>query len=321
MKVLIVGGTGFLGYHAALECLRHGYTVTAVARNKPQQTLFPDTVSLQYADMGRITDHDLKQLLAGHDALVYATSMDTSDPIPKPAYDYFYREHVQVCTRVVTIAREVGVTRGVILGSYFNTLDRQRPELRLTERHAYIRSRHVQAQEALQAAAPDMQLMILELPYIFGSMPGRVSQWAGLVNYVRSPYPLFFPSGGTAAISATHVAEAIVGALQYGVGGTRYPIGDENLTWVELLGTLSRLAGRPKRVMTLPTPLVRSALGLYQLILQLRGLEIGLAPFAYADIQTSNTFIDPEPARTALKFGQGGLEQALVETIQASPKA
>ncbi len=321
MKVLIIGGTGFLGYHAALECVRRGHHVTAIARSTPQHTLFPDTVSLQLADVNQITDSELKRLLAGHDAVVYAAGMDTSTPHPKPAYAFFYRENVLACTRLFTIAREVGVTRGVILGSYFNTIDRLRPELRLTEQHSYIRSRHIQAEEALKAAMPDLQLMILELPYIFGSMPGRTSQWAALVNYVRSPYPLFFPSGGTNAISAVHVAEAIAGAIEYGVGGTRYPIGDENLTWVELLGRLSRLTGHPKRVITVPTPLVRYTLGLYQVILQVRSLESGLAPFAYADVQTSNAFFDPAPARAALKFGQGGLESALLATIQASPKA
>ena len=320
MHVLIIGGTGFIGYHAVLEFLRRGHRVTATARNNPAQGMLPDEATFHLGDVNKMTESDLKRLLSGHDAVVYAAGADTATPHPSPAYDYFYRENVQPCIRLFSAAREVGVTRGVILGSYFNTLDRLRPELRLSTIHPYVRSRHAQAEESIKAAMPALQLMILELPYIFGSMPGRPSQWAGLVNYVRSPYPLFFPSGGTAAISVKHVAEAIVGAIEQGLGGERYPIGEENLTWVELLGRLSQLVRRPKRVITVPTPIIRSTLGAYQLILQLRGLESGLTPFPYATIQTSNAFFDPAPARAALGFGQGDLDRALQATVQASPQ-
>lgn len=320
MKVLVIGGTGFLGYHAVLEFARRGHRVTAVARNKPTQALFPNEISLQIADVHKLTDSDLNHLLAGHEALVFAAGVDTVTPQPSPAYDYFYNEIVLPCTRVLAAAREVGVTRGVILGSYFNTLDRLRPDLRLSTVHPYIRARHVQAEEALNVAMPALQLMILELPYIFGSMPGRISQWTGLVNYVRSPFPLFFPSGGTNAISVEHVAEAIVGAIERGQGGERYPIGDENLTWSELLGRLSRLAGHPKRVITVPTPIIRGALGLYQLVLQLRGLESGLLPFPFSALLTANAFFDPAPARAALGMGHGDLDRALHATILASPQ-
>jgi dihydroflavonol-4-reductase len=321
MRVLIIGGTGFIGYHAVLECVRRGHQVTATARNKPAQGLLPDAVSFQLGDVNQMTEDDLKRLLAGHDAVVYAAGVDTATPHPKPAYDYFYRENVQPCVRLFTAAREVGVTRGVILGSYFSTLDRLRPELRLSTLHPYIRSRNVQAEEAIRVAMSALQLMILELPWIFGAMPaGRASQWAGLVNYVRSPYPLFFTSGGTAAVSVKHVAEAVVGAIERGQGGERYPIGEENLTWIDLLGRLSHFVGRPKRVIAVPTPIIRGALGAHQILLQLRGLESGLTPLPYATIQTSNMFLDPAPARAALGFGQGDLDRALQATIQASPQ-
>lgn len=321
MHVLIIGGTGFIGYHAALACLRRGHAVTATARNRPAQGVLPDEVVFQPVDVNQIAETDLKRLLAGQDAVVYAAGVDTAKPHPNPAYDYFYRENVQPCVRLFAAAREVGVTRGVILGSYFNTLDRLRPEMRLPALHPYIRSRHAQAEESIRVAMPTLQVMILELPWIFGSMPaGRASQWAGLVNYVRSPYPLFFTTGGTAAVSVKHVAEAVVGAIERGEGGQHYPIGEENLTWVELLGRLSRLAGRPKRVITVPTPIIRGALGMYQIILQVRGLESGLMPLPYATIQTSNMFFDPAPARAALGFGQGDLDHALQATIDASPQ-
>lgn len=57
--------------------------------------------------------------------------------------------------------------------SYFAYFDRIWPEMRLAEHHPYIRSRKGQEAQSLEAAMPDLQLCILQLPYIFGSMPGR----------------------------------------------------------------------------------------------------------------------------------------------------
>ena len=77
--------------------------------------------------------------------------------------------------------------------------------------------------------------MNLELPYVFGSIPGRIPLWAPLIDYLRSPFPLFFTKGGTNMISVIHVAEAIVGALEEGKAGEIYLVGDENISWVDWL--------------------------------------------------------------------------------------
>jgi nucleoside-diphosphate-sugar epimerase len=34
-KILILGGTGFIGYHLAKESLRKGFEVTSISKNKP----------------------------------------------------------------------------------------------------------------------------------------------------------------------------------------------------------------------------------------------------------------------------------------------
>ena len=34
-KILIVGGTGFLGYHLSKNCLKKGWNVTSISKKKP----------------------------------------------------------------------------------------------------------------------------------------------------------------------------------------------------------------------------------------------------------------------------------------------
>ncbi len=319
MNVLIIGGTGYLGYHATYEFLRHGHSVTAVARRPASvPELFPATVKVRLADINRLPDEAVQDLVRGHQAVVYAAGADASKPVQGSAVEFFYNENARATSRFFRLARLAGARRGVLIGSYFTYFDRTRPELHLSDNHPYIRSRREQAKESLAASLPDLELMVLELPWVFGATPGRPAKWKALVKYARSPWPLFFTAGGTNMIAVANVAEAIVNAIEHGQAGETYLIGDENLTWRDFFARLARIAGSDKHVTTIPTPVIRFLLGGYQLFQTLRGNEGGLVPAKFVDFQTSNSFFDPAPSRQALGYGQGGLEQAFQETVRAA---
>jgi dihydroflavonol-4-reductase len=321
VNVLVIGGTGFIGYHAVRELLRRGHRVSVLALPPlPDEGFLPPEVQVTLADLNALPDEQVRTLLAGQDGLVYAAGADDRVVPRAPAWEFFYNANVKPCSRLFALAREAGVKRAVLLSSYFAHFDRIWPELRLSEHHPYIRSRQEQERRSLEAALPDLELSILELPYIFGATPGRVPLWAPLVRYVRSPLPvLFYPKGGTNMVAVQHVAEAIAGALEQGRGGERYLVGEENLTWSAWLARLSALAGRRKRVISLPTWLIRLALQGVRLHHQRQGREGGLDPVELAALQTRDTFFDPEPPRRALGYGQGGLEAALAATVRACP--
>jgi dihydroflavonol-4-reductase len=321
MDILIIGGTGFLGYHAAQEFLRHGHTVSVLALPPvPAPGLFPEGVRLHLADMDRLNRRELESLLAGKDGVLFAAGADDRVIPAAPAYPFFYHANVEACVRTLRLAREAGVRRGVLLGSYFAHFDRTRPELQLAERHPYIRSRKEQEEQAIRATMPELQLVILELPYVFGSMPGRIPLWLPLVNYVRSARVLFYPRGGTNMIAVRHVGEAIIGAMERGEGGARYLIGDENLSWKNFLGRLAvRATGKRKRVITIPTLLFRLFMQAVARRHKAAGKESGLQPVAFTGLMTADTFFDPEPVRQTLGFGRGGLDEALSDTVAACP--
>jgi len=317
-KVVVIGGTGFLGYYAVREFIRRGHSVTIVALPPlPEEGLFPKEVNITLANIDKLDDSSIMDILKGHDAIVFAAGADDR-VIPKaPAYEFFHQANVLSCKRVLSLARQSGIKRGVILSSYFLHFDRTWPEERLSEHHPYIRSRKEQAQQSMDVSMPDLQLMILELPYIFGSMPGRTPLWKPLIGYINSRYPLFYMRGGTNMIAVEHVGEAIVGAIEKGEGGHSYTVGDENLTWVEFLERILRILGKKKRIVIVPTCLVRLVLRLVGLQHRLRGRESGLDPVRFAAIQTRNTFFDPAPAAQELGYGRGNLEEAFKNTVKA----
>jgi nucleoside-diphosphate-sugar epimerase len=319
MKVFIAGGTGFLGYHATHELRRRGHQVTVMARRTPSfPGYFPPDVQIRLGDLNTISDADLLEFVRGYEWVIYAAGAHASARFQGDAYTYFYNENARSAARFFKLARTGGVKRGVLLGSYFTYFDRMRPDLKLSENHPYIRSRQDQIKESFAAALPDLEVMVLELPWIFGTAPGHIPSWQPLIRYIQSPMPLFFTAGGTNMIAAVEVAQAIAGALEHGKGGELYLVGDENLTWRDLLTRIGTIIGKPKPVITIPTPLVQTLSGLFGVLRSLQGKTSGLDTSKFIHFQTTNTFFDATPARAALGYAQGGLNQALQETVQAA---
>ena len=52
-KILIIGGTGFLGYHLAKKCLAKKWNVTSISTNKPKKIRFLSKVKYLNLDISK----------------------------------------------------------------------------------------------------------------------------------------------------------------------------------------------------------------------------------------------------------------------------
>ncbi|MFC8298945.1 NAD(P)H-binding protein [Micromonospora orduensis] len=303
MRILVVGGSGLIGAHVVDVLRERGHAATTVAR-----TARPGVDHLMDVDSASV--EELRQVLAGHDGVVYATRTDEQRPLPKPIYPRFRRDNVDPVVRLFTAAREEGLTRGVVMGSYYTYFDRLRPQWRLTERHTYIRCRIEQAREGRAAAGDGLPVAVLELPFVFGRAGDRLPNWAGpLDRWARSRTPLVAPTGGTAAVSARSVAEIAVDALEQGRGDD-IPVADENVTWDDMIGRIAEAVGRRRRVSRLPSGAARAALRLGGALQSLGGKESGINPSHLADLLLADLFVEPTTGRS--------LDAALRDTFPAA---
>ena len=320
MRIIVVGGTGFLGYHATLVGLKRGHELGALAvKDIDLSGWFPESVAVDYGDVFTLSGDELEQRFAGYDALVYAVGPDDRVVPHAPAYEFFHERLVLACEKTVIAARKAGVKRCVILNSYFAYFDRLWPQKQLSDRHPYIKCRVEQARCAIAAGGDTMAVMILELPYIFGSMPKRAPIWKDvfLDKYAKGRI-IFFPKGGTSMIAVQHVGEAIIGALERGEHGRRYPIGDENHTYNEMLKMMMAAIGRRSFVVNIPRFLAVMAGGFIERGWRKKGLQSGLDPKSLMrDIITDYLYFDASDSAKALGFELGGLEEAIFYTMQA----
>ncbi len=319
MNTFVVGSTGFLGYFAVQELLARRHSVRSISLHPASSELnFPSSVELVLGDLNATSDDTLREMLQGMDGLIFAAGLDDRVVPTAPAYPKFYEANVAATRRLIRLGKEAGIKKAVVFSSYFVACHRRWPELRLPERHPYIRSRVEQIREALEEAGSDMAVSFLMLPYIFGSLPGKTPLWKPLIGYLNSISPwAFYPAGGSAMVSADEVGRAAVRALEVGRSGEEWPIASDNLTWVEFLGRIGKILGKPKRVITLPNWLLKPAMAAVELGYHLRGKESGLSMVPFVELQTRNAFLDTDYSREQLGYGKGDLDKALEDTVRA----
>ncbi|MEV4619334.1 NAD-dependent epimerase/dehydratase family protein [Asanoa sp. NPDC049573] len=298
MRILVVGGSGLIGAHVVDVLRERGHRVTTVARTaRPGVDHAIDLAS----------GSDLRPLLAGHDGVVHATRTEEQRPVATPIHPRFRRDMVEPVERLFGAARAEGLTRGVVMGSYYTYFDRLHPQWRLAERHTYVRCRVEQAAAARAAGLP---VAVVELPFVFGRAGDRLPNWSPpLERWARSRTPLLAPVGGSAAVSARSVAEIAVGALER-ASDDDLPVADENLTWHEMLTRIAAAVGRPRRVRRLPAAVVRTALASGGLLQALARKESGINHRYLADLMLADLFVEPTTGRA--------LEPALRETFDGA---
>ena len=319
MNTFVVGSTGFLGYFAVQELLARGHSVRSISLHPaPQELNFPASVELVLGDLNTTPDDSLREMLQGMDGLIFAAGLDDRVVPKAPAYPKFYDANVVATRRLIRLGKEAGIKKAVVFSSYFVACHRRWPELRLPEHHPYIRSRVEQIRESLEEAGSDVAVSFLMLPYIFGSLPGKTPLWKPLIGYLNSSLPwAFYPGGGSAMVTADEVGRAAVRALEAGRPGEEWPIASDNLTWVEFLGRIGKILGKPKRVITLPNWLLKPAMAGLELGNKLRGKESGLSMVPFVELQTRNAFLDTEYSRAQLGYEKGNLNKALEDTVKA----
>ncbi len=241
-RVLIVGGTGLTGAHAALFLREAGYDVTLCSRNTPD---LPCLAGFGHIAGSYVDDSIPPHSLEGFDALVFAAGADLRQlPPGEEEGAYFTRVNSVAIPRFISRAREAGVGRVVYIGSYYPQVA---PEA--IEHSIYVRSRHEADEAARALTSPSFSVCSLNAPFIIGYVPGvKVPHLKALVEYAsgkRAGIPLVAPAGGVNHIASRSVAEAIHGALQRGQPGRAYLIGDENLSWKAYLERFFAAAGNP----------------------------------------------------------------------------
>lgn len=296
MKVLVIGGTGMIGGHAAEALSQDGHEVVLGSR-KPASAETPmaryPAIHGDYS-RGEFSEHELE----GFDAVVFAAGNDIRH-LPKGVdRNEFWRVmQIEGVPNFVARAKRAGVGRVVQLGSYYHHV---MPHLAETD--DYVRARKLADEGARALADGQFNVCTLNPPSIVGAIPGvparRYETLTAWARGERPDIPDFAPAGGTNYMSVKSLCEAISGALRNAESGRAYLVGDQNLRFCEFFQMFFDAVGTSRRV-------------------EERDEEHPLLPDAFIVPGRGNVLAyEPDPAETALLgYSRNDVERAVREVI------
>jgi dihydroflavonol-4-reductase len=247
MKVLLTGGTGFVGGHAAAAIARAGHDLRLLVR-RPEQvsaSLQPLGVAVPDVVTGDVLDKEaVSRALDGCDAVVHAAAVFSLDP-----------RHAEVIRRTNVRAAEL-----LLRGAAERGLD---PIIHVSSTVALVR---------YGGSGPDLPLGDITLPYTRSKIDSErvarelqaaghpvVCVYPGGVLGPHDPYRgdqnerlrwvllgrfPFWPKGGQHMVDVRDVADVIAAVLKPGHGPRRYVVPGHHVDARTMYGTLARLTGR-----------------------------------------------------------------------------
>ncbi len=317
MRVVVLGASGLLGRTIGEELIDRGHEVVAVSRSAgagPRVTAQGTVVS---ADLVTAGDDDLDRLLAGAGAAVWCLGPDDRAPVAVPAEATLERLLVAPTVRAAQAARRHGLGAFVILGSYFSTLHRLHAHWELPARHPYIAARQAQAARAREAA-PE-RVSVVEIPFVFGAVPGVEPLWKEVLfrRLRRGPVAMTFP-GGTAAALHTDVARAAVLLAEGAVPPGRYPVAVDNISYRHLCTLAVQELGRRVPVVTAPTAALAAGVLATERWYRVRGRTLALNPRHIAsDVLSRQLHLDPAECCAPFGLTPGPVDDAVRATVRA----
>lgn len=319
MNIFIVGGTGLLGSDAALKFIKLGHKVRTIALELPNIEL-PKELKIDIANYLNLSDSDLKNYLKDIDVLVFAAGIDDRITGKKPIYNLFKEYNIDPLEKMIKIAIEMGVKKVVILGSYFSYFDKIWPKDKLAINNPYIKSRVDQENMAL-AYSYYIDIVILELPYIFGTQKGRKPVWTILLKEILNMKgATLYPKGGTTMVTVNQVGDLIVNSSLKNTGTKIYPVGYYNITWKEMLSLFHKGMGINRKIITIPTFLFKLFGKLKDIEYKKQGLEAGLNMSKFSKSFAKEMFIDRSLIKD-LDIKEDDIERNIIESVKVSMDA
>jgi nucleoside-diphosphate-sugar epimerase len=319
VRVLVTGGSGFVGSHSVAALVRAGHDVRVFARSPDRvgSALEPLGVAARDVAIGDVTDTDsIDRAVRGCDAIVHAASVYSLDP----------REAERVAdtnargTRaVLDVAQRAGLDPIVHVSSYVAFLpasgvltgDSPIGDTALP----YARSKAVSEAIAREAQAAGAPVTIVSPTSVWGPNDPYCGESCRLLQVLLHNRAPFVVPGTLPITDVRYVAAGIAAVVEPGKGPRRYLLGGHDTTWRQLFGQLRRLTGR--RLPGLPTPRL-VALGTARSLDALQRVVPGRAPFGHEAIAIATQRIRTNDSRATTDLGvePPPLEQTLTDMIR-----
>jgi len=317
-KILITGGTGFLGTHLVRQFLEAGAKNLRVMASSVPAWMTDAGVE---AFAGSVTRKDDVAAATRNCEAIYHLAGKVSF-----AYDgaaQMNKIHVEG-TRLLCEAAKENKVKNFILASSSGTsaitedgeiTDETYPQpVDILTKWAYYASKYYQEKTALRAFQDKGErLVILNPSLLLGEGDERLSSTKIVLDFMAQKLPIT-PSGGVNFVDARDAATAFLNALTRGRHAERYLLGAVNWTVQEFFGRLERLSGVRAPMFSVPK---KVAIAGSNFISSLYKTFERRAPFEASEVEMGEYFwyFDSSKAEEELGFTARDPQETLQDTI------
>jgi dihydroflavonol-4-reductase len=261
MRVLVTGGTGFLGSHLCARLVEDGHEVTVLRRATSNPACLTGH-RVGYV-VGDVTDREsVNRAVRGQQIAIHAAAIVGS--APPEAHRAVNEEGTR---NIVAACRDSGVERLVHISSVAAIgipEDGSRPadEAFAFNLEGSALSYHISKRRAEQivsrAVAEGLDAVIVNPSWIHGPH-GRCFHGHEIPDGVRRRRVVPCFSGGINVVHIDDAVDGVLTALRRGRAGQRYILGGENLTWREMARKAADLLGVRRTLVAVPAPVTGAA--------------------------------------------------------------
>lgn len=257
-RVLVTGGTGFVGSWVARYLVQAGHDVVVMHRAASRQGLIDD-LPVEHA-IATLDDIDALHMAVENIDWVFHVAAISA--YWRNNRDHIYRVNVDGTRNLLLACESAGVRRFIFTSSasaigwredrypsdeatYFNLNPQLSP---------YAHSKFLAETEVHRAIQRGLDAVILNPVVVIG--PGDMNQISGslVLEVAQGKVPFMPLQGGVTYIDVRDVAASHVAAAEKGKTGEQYILGAVNMSHRAMLALIARIVGQP--VPTIPVPSV-----------------------------------------------------------------
>lgn len=317
-KILITGGTGFLGTHVVRQFLDAGEKGLKVMASRVPEWMKDAGIK---AVEGSVTNRDdLAKACKNVSAILHLAGKVSRDNDDAAAMN---RVHLEGTRMLCEAAKEAGITT-MILASSSGTIavsederiiDETFPQpVEIISRWAYYGSKYYQERTAIENFDGDgRRLVIMNPSLLLGPDDERLSSTKVVLDFLARKIP-YCPSGGLNFVDARDAAAAFIAALEKGRHQEKYLLGAENITFSQFFGRLERLSGVSAPMLNVPKKLAMAGSSFISSVYRNWGKPSPVAP---NEVEQAEHFwyFDSSKAEEELGFSPRDPQETLQDTI------
>lgn len=247
MKILVTGGTGFLGNHFLAElCKRVDSSDIRVLSLFNTPTLDASGVEVI---IGTVTSSaDVARAMEGITHVYHLAGFVSRRPEDS---HLMFQVHVDGTRLVCQAAVQAGVKR-ILMSSTSGTIavseredewpdESSPPPMALIARWAYYSSKVYQEETARRFCGDKVELVMVNPGLLLGPGDERIGSTREVVSFLAGDVRVV-PPGGINFVDARDIAAIIPVAMEKGRPGERYLLGGHNMTFAEYFDRMERLS-------------------------------------------------------------------------------